>query len=209
MMFGATGHFCPFCGKPHAETWAFCQFCGQPLPSGHRTTPEGSDTGVEAGRKTGAGGGGAASAYWLQAQEHFRRGEYGRAEQCLDELITGAADSPEDLALWGLACVRLCRLDKARDLLERAIAMAPASPFVRLRMAEYWLAIGIPSRAQEELRIAASLAWDDPQLYAAIRDVASKVQRASRWSFVRAPTLPSLSGLSSLLKAPRARSSPA
>lgn len=199
MTFPTIQRFCPYCGKPRAETWCFCEFCGEPLPAGHNpgSTLGKSETAIgKAGRISGT------TALWSKAQEQFHQGNYEGAEQCLQELAAEGMDYPEALALWGAVCLRRYRPDQARELLERAITLAPSSPFVRLCMAEYWLALGIPSRAQEELKTAAGVGVNDPLLYGAIRAISGRVQRANRWSFVRAPAFPSLRGISRLLGVP-------
>jgi Tfp pilus assembly protein PilF len=75
----------------------------------------------------------------------------------LDDLSPGAF-----LAL-GIALMKTRRMQEAMAALERAIELAPQEFFPRLRMAELYMRLGIPTRAREELDRAMDLSQSPEQ----------------------------------------------
>ena len=137
----------------------------------------------------------------LQAIEtHLRRKETDLAEERLRSFLGDHPDNADALALFGVVLLRRYELDAARSSLERAVELAPTSAFVRLRMAEYWLALGIPARAQEELNVALIASADNAASYNYVRSVAADVRQSHRGGFERnTPPLPG-GGIASAIK---------
>lgn len=193
----AAARFCPYCGQPRAEAWAFCQFCSKALPSAHAS--DGAS-----GAAAGAGVIDSSSTHdaelWRQAQVHMRKCEYDLAEQDVRALLASHPDHAETVALLGIVCLRRYRLDDAQGLLERAVELAPCSPFVRVRMAEYWLGLGVATRAQGELQQALVCAAEDPVLYEQIRQRSEELRQKTRGSVVRSAALPRMSGLATVFR---------
>ena len=74
------------------------------------------------------------------------------------------AEQPADgfLAL-GIALMRTMRMQEAMAALERAIELAPEAFYPRLRMAELYLRVGVPTRAKEEMTRAMDLSQSPEQ----------------------------------------------
>jgi tetratricopeptide (TPR) repeat protein len=188
MTASSSPQFCPFCGAARGEGWAFCQFCGEPLPGSTDAVPSPVVDRPEA-------------ALWREANRLLEEGAYDLAEDRLHSLREKTGESPEALALLGIVGLRCYRLDEARELLDRASALAPTSSFVRLKRAEYWLALGLLPKAQDELSLALMAATGEPALRAHIRSLMKNLQRDGSRSFVRATALPSPAPIIHILKA--------
>lgn len=178
-----SARYCPYCGQSTAADWRYCPGCSTALPwAAGMNDMTGEKTANAPARDT----------RWDRALLSFRQGKLDLAAECITALLQ---DSPEDgpaHALMGAIFLRRYQIEEARQHLERAILLAPASPFVRLKMAEYWVALGIPSRALEELAEAESFAADDLPLYNQIRAFSKDLRDRTRGNILSQP--PALPG---------------
>lgn len=171
--------FCPHCGAARAGDWAFCQLCGKPLPASG--SPDKAPLSIQDELE---------AALWREANRLLEDGAYQLAENCLHLLREKTGESPEVLALLGMVCLRRYRPAAARELLDRASTLAPSSAFVRLKRAEYWLALGVVPKARDELNLALTAAAGKPGLRDQIRSLIRKLEGDAKWSFSRATPMP-------------------
>lgn len=145
----STPRFCTTCGTPRAVTDRFCSECGHALETPTAAPAPLADT----------------TASLHVAQAHMAAGDYQGAGDALHATVAAHPDWAEALALLGIAELRQYHLAAAWDALDRAVQLAPDSIFVRLRLAEYWLALGVTPRAVTELERALRTAGDDQAGY--------------------------------------------
>lgn len=138
--------FCTACGTPRVAEGRFCGGCGHAFASD--AAGDADQARVDAPLRA--------------AQVHLSAGDAPGAAVVLRAAIEQRPHWAEALALLGVAELRQYHLAVAWALLDRAIHLAPDSIFVRLRLAEYWLALGVTPRAVMEIE-QALLAADDEQ----------------------------------------------
>jgi predicted Zn-dependent protease len=137
--------------------------------------------------------------YWNSAVSYFRRGQFESAAECITSLLQSCPEDAQAHAFLGSILLRRYQIDEAVKHLDKAIKIAPESPFVRMKMAEYWMALGIPGRALEELKQAELYAADDLTLYDKIHTLSKELQRKARGNIERTiPALP-ISGVQKML----------
>ena len=173
------GHFCPFCGQPVLPTWKHCPGCGQQVLNIETPDVKGSVpatiTEIE-GKNHPAGG----DNRWAEAVLQMRMGELELAHVSLAAL---SRDYPQDanvLALLGELYLRQYHAQEARQYLDQAILLEPNSPLIHLRMADYWVALGVPSRAFEEITRAEEYAAGNAGLLIKIRDFSKRLKEKTR-----------------------------
>ena len=188
-------YYCPYCGQPRDLAWSFCQFCAKSLPEVATASVSQADAVATDHAR-------AHRELWEQAQTQIRARQFDLAEQSLRRFLAERPESAEGIALLGTTYLHRYQLDAAREHLERAVALAPQSPFVRLRMSEYWQALGVTTRAQEELDTALDCAAGNPALYERIRGISTSFRQKTRWSFSHSTRLPRLGAIRARLKAP-------
>lgn len=171
--------YCPYCGQPAVPAWKHCPACGKQLPAteidrtGEIPGPESPGS-----RKDDRLG---------KAISKLRLGELDRAKEIVSSLLRDIPQDAEALALLGSIYLHQYRIGEAKQYLDRAILLAPDSTFVRLKLAEYWLALGIPSRAFEELTTAEEQAVDDTQLLLYIRSLSRNLRNKTRGNVLLQP----------------------
>lgn len=179
MLMNNSLRYCPYCGKAAALNWKYCAACGKGLPEQVSTEiADVPDPKIAAVQK---------ESQWDKAIISVRLGELDIARQVLTSLL---ADSPQNfqaLALLGSVCLRQRRIEEAKHHLDLALKQAPESAFVRMKMAEYWMALGIPSRALEELARAEEFAAADIPLLIEIRTFSKGLQDKMRGNLIREP----------------------
>ena len=170
--------YCPYCGQSALAAWKHCPACGKELPERTVTYIPGItavDDGSDRNKK------------WREVISQIRNGEPDKASISLSALLQSFPQDAEALALLGSICLHQYKIDKASDYLERAVVLAPDSTFVRMKMAEYWVALGIPARALEELDKAEAFAADDLYLRSEIIAYSKHVREKTGGNIVRAP----------------------
>jgi predicted Zn-dependent protease len=183
--------FCPFCGRLVSPVWQHCAACGRTLESSLAHGTEEKTTGliptvtkslVPRNERR-----------WNEVLLRLRLGELDKAGMLLSEVISETPRDAQALALLGSIRLRQRRIAEAQRYLDQAVLMAPHAPFVHFKLAEYWLALGVPSRALAELDEAEAAASDDLDLVIQIRAEARKVRAGTRGSILLEP--PALSGI--------------
>ena len=129
---------------------------------------------------------------WSEAVSLLKNWEPERALASLSALLHLFPDDAEALALSGSIYLHRYQVPEAEKYLERALAAAPESVFVRLKMAEYWAALGVPRRALDELKKAESLAGENMPLRREVVSYSTAVMEKTKGSILREP--PALSG---------------
>jgi hypothetical protein len=162
--------FCPQCGGARIPAALFCEFCGARLAPGD----------VAAAAAPGV----AAPGWRVEIETALRRGDLARAASAAADAVTAHPDDPDAFALQAHVALEQLRATDAWTALERALALAPRSPFVRLQVADYWLRLGVTPRAVEELQAALALcSGDDPLLEAHIRRALATVRAHTKAEF--------------------------
>lgn len=89
--------------------------------------------------------------------EALEREHHEEAVVLLRQAVNLAPESEEGFLALGIALMRTMEMNQSMVALEQAIALAPRSFYPRLRMAELYMRIGVPTRAKEELKLAMDL----------------------------------------------------
>jgi predicted Zn-dependent protease len=163
--------YCVYCAAAAESDWIFCQGCGKRLPG---TTAGPND---ERDRRV--------AGLWRQALHEMETNDLDLAEKTATALMDLGCDAGDLAALRGSIALRQARLDDAKELFDKAVEESPLSPFVRLKRADYWLSIGISSRAIDELNEGLRHAESEPSRDE-LRKVLEKLKKDSRWNFSRA-----------------------
>jgi predicted Zn-dependent protease len=127
------------------------------------------------------------NACWNRAVSYFRREQFDAAAGCISTLLEACPQDAMAHAFLGSIFIRLYRVDDAFQHLDLAAQIAPESPFVRMKMAEYWVALGVPARALEELKKAELSAADNLPLYDSIRNFSREMRSKTRGNIDRTP----------------------
>ena len=183
---------CTFCGALREPSWRYCQSCGTQMP-GMAANPSAPDPFALA---------------WQGAQQAIDAGRFEDAERLLQELELAAPAHPDVSALKGALRLRQFRTEEAWEGLESALRSAPDSAFVHLKLAEYWLALGMPAKAREHSRQSKDLSQDTPQLNRQAVAMLKHVEEKSRLSFERDTTSVARSGLLRIFRTHSARAGP-
>jgi len=163
--------FCPHCAAGAEADWSFCQACGRRLPAAVSGALDQRDTRI--------------ASVWVRAGRDLDAGDLDAAEQAAAALMDLGCDAGDLHALSGAIALRRANLDEAQTLLDAALAESPYSPFVRMKRAEYWFAIGMTPKAKEEVQVA--LRYEDaPQVREQLQKLLERLKRDARWSFARA-----------------------
>lgn len=165
--------FCPVCGAPWGQGWLFCGCCGRPAQG--LGPAEGAGYGCGCGQGWGA----------------YRAGRYELAASLLERGLSCPQHRGENMALLGAIALRQGRARSAWRWLEEAVAMDPGSPLVRLKRAEYWLALGVVDRALGEVEEAARGLEPYSPLWPHLRRALAAIEDYRRRGVPRHPTLPS------------------
>lgn len=198
MTTDARVRYCPYCGQQAASGWMHCPACGKRLES---IVSDETASGPSGDWSTVLGD------RWGDAILRLRLGELDKAHECLSSLLLDNPENPKVLALLGSVCLRQYRVEEAQRYLEQAAALDPDSAFVRLKLAEYWLALGIPTRAFEEIAKAEAGATDDIPLLIHIRSFSKDLRAKTRGNVLREPpALPHI-GVPGIIKRMRQRTS--
>ena len=182
--------FCPFCGQPVSPAWQHCAACGGALAAAADRGDEPSTAMTKTVTESPVPPG---ERHWTEALLRLKLGELDEAGALLSEIVLATPKDAQALALLGSVRLRQKRIEEAQGYLDKAVLMAPGSPFVRLKFAEYWLALGVPSRALEELDEAEAAANDDLDLVARIRAKARAIQAGTQGTILLEP--PALPGI--------------
>ncbi len=191
MPINSSARYCPFCGEPAPAVWVHCAACGKQLPERDLARISAASSGTANPSRDGK---------WSKAIDLVRDGELDQASGCLAGLIESFPQDAEAMALMGSIYLRKYQVDKAALLLENAVAASPGSIFVRVKTAEYWLALGVPARALEELARAETLAEGDHALRRELKLYSLKVKASQAGKIThQAPSMPGF-GLPGFLK---------
>jgi predicted Zn-dependent protease len=163
--------FCPYCASGAESDWAFCQGCGRRLPGAAAGAMDERDQHV--------------ADTWQRALRHMETNDLDDAERVTSELMDIGCDAGDVSAMRGAIQLRRSNLEEATALLDIAVEQSPHSPFVRLKRAEYWRAIGIPQKAIDEINEGLRHA-DSERVREELRRTLEKVRKESRWNFSRA-----------------------
>lgn len=163
--------YCPFCAAPAESEWSFCQACGRALPGAAAGAMDTRDSRV--------------AEAWQRALRHIETSDFDDAERVAGQLMDLGCDAGDHSALLGSISLRRARLDDALEHLDRAVQESPHSPFVRLKRAEYWKAIGIPQKAIDEVTEGLRHA-ESERVREELRRVLERLRKDSRWNFPRA-----------------------
>jgi predicted Zn-dependent protease len=163
--------YCPFCAAAAESDWIFCQSCGKRLPGATVGALDGRDDRI--------------AETWQRALRHVETNDFEDALRVVDSLMDLGCDAGDVEALLGSISLRQARIDEAQEHFDRAVAESPYSPFVRLKRAEYWRAIGIPQRGIDELTEGLRHA-ESERVRDELRKVLEKMKKDSRWNFPRA-----------------------
>jgi predicted Zn-dependent protease len=158
--------FCPSCGGDRGQTDSFCEYCGRAFANG-------------------AGPGADHHRDWVEAQRYIVAGDTPSAARCVDAFEASMGLSADTLALRAMIRLRCVQLDEARLLLDQALALDPRSPFVHLKNAEYWIALGVIARARESLLEARTLSVSDDVQWVQVGRLLQAFETKTRWSFAR------------------------
>ncbi len=88
--------------------------------------------------------------------------------------------SADGFLALGIAMMRTMRMHEAMAALERAIELAPQAFYPRLRMAELYMRVGVPTRAKEEMDRAMDLSQTPEQRQMVRALMAVEAQRAPK-----------------------------
>jgi predicted Zn-dependent protease len=186
----AERRFCPFCGRPVSPEWQHCVACGGALAtviaSGNEPSKAMTPTVTESPAPRD-------ERRWNEALLRLKLGELEAAGKLLSDIVLATPRDARALALLGAVRLRQHRIEEAQAYLDKAVLMAPDSPFVRLKLAEYWLALGVPSRALAELDEAEAAANDDVDLVIQVRAAARKIRAGTSGTILLQP--PELPGI--------------
>ncbi len=121
------------------------------------------------------------------AETLFRRGvealERNRFEEAVGLLRQAAEMAPQASAVFlalGIALTQVLEISEAEHALETAVALDPEEFFPHLRLAELYLRIGVPTKAQDELRLAMDLSTTAEQRKMVRELLAVDAKRAAR-----------------------------
>ena len=167
--------YCPFCATAAESDWVFCQACARRLPAATTGPLDGRDAHV--------------ADAWQRALRHMETNDLEDAERVITQLTELGCDAGDLNAMRGSMALRRARLDTARELLDAAVEESPDSPFVRLKRAEYWRAIGIASKAIEEITEGLRHC-ESERVREDMRRTLEKLKKESRWNFSRASPRP-------------------
>ena len=177
--------YCPFCGKERAENWNYCPYCSKAYPVSSGVSSESTpQTALDPGMAMSEKG---LSWLWEKIQISLRTRQSAEAEKLASSYLTEKSNSPDAQALMGAVYLHSRRLEEARQMFELAVAGAPDSVFVRLRFAEYWLALGVTPRAQEEIEQALLASANNPHVYREVLAIANGIKAKTGGSYVRSP----------------------
>ena len=95
--------------------------------------------------------------------EALERERHEEAVVLLRQAVSLAEQSADGFLALGIALMRTMRMHEAMAALERAIALAPEAFYPRLRMAELYMRVGVPTRAKEEMVRAMDLSQSPEQ----------------------------------------------
>jgi Tfp pilus assembly protein PilF len=95
--------------------------------------------------------------------EALERERHEEAVVLLRQAVDLAEQSADGFLALGIALMRTMRMHEAMAALERAVALAPEAFYPRLRMAELFMRIGVPTRAKEEMARAMDLSQSPEQ----------------------------------------------
>ncbi|MEO8457578.1 MAG: hypothetical protein ABI559_07195 [Chloroflexota bacterium] len=163
--------FCPHCSAAAESDWRFCQACGKTLPGAVAGALDSRDQRV--------------ADVWKRAQLDLEMNDLEAAERTVSDLMDLGCDTGDVLALRAAISLRGAKMDEAIELLDRAVEESPMSPFVRLKRADYWRALGMNDLAIQELQEGMRRS-DSERVRNDLRVVLAKLKKDSRWSFARA-----------------------
>lgn len=110
----------------------------------------------------------------------LERERHEEAVVLLRQAVSLAEDSADGCLALGIALMRTMRMQDAMAALQRAIALAPDAFYPRLRMAELYMRIGVPTRAKEEMTRAMDLSQNPDQRRMVRILMAADAQRAPK-----------------------------
>jgi predicted Zn-dependent protease len=160
--------FCPQCGGVRVPAAMFCEFCGARLAPGDVATAAPP----------------AVPSWRGEVESLLRRDDLDGAEAALTTALAEHPDDPDAFALQAHIALERSDVERARALIDRALELAPRSPFVRLQLADYWLRLGITPRARTELQQALhDCDGTDPALEAHLRQAIALVREHAKAEF--------------------------
>ncbi|HEY2106275.1 MAG TPA: tetratricopeptide repeat protein [Candidatus Binataceae bacterium] len=95
--------------------------------------------------------------------EALEREHHEEAVVLLRQAVNLAPESADGFLALGIALMRTLQMQAAMAALETAIVLAPDAFYPRLRMAELYMRVGVPTRAREELNRAMDLSQSAEQ----------------------------------------------
>ncbi len=93
----------------------------------------------------------------------LEREHHEEAVVLLRQAVELAEQSADGFLALGIALMRTMRMHESMAVLERAIELAPEGFYPRLRMAELYMRVGVPTRAKEEMARAMDLSQSPEQ----------------------------------------------
>jgi Tfp pilus assembly protein PilF len=112
--------------------------------------------------------------------EALERERHEEAVVLLRQAVGLDEQSADGFLALGIALMRTMRMHEAMAALERAVVLAPQSFYPRLRMAELYMRVGVPTRAKEELDRAMDLSQTPEQRQMVRTLMAVEAQRAPK-----------------------------
>lgn len=171
--------YCPFCGQAVAVEWKHCPSCGKQLPA--------AETDSINIAPVGEGSSNQLDERLDKAVFHLRLDELDQAEDQLHSFLQDYPQNAQALALLGSLYLRRYKIEEAKQYLNQALLLEPGSPFVRLKLAEYWISLGVPSRALDEMAIAETQAADNTRLLLYIHNLSKELKSKTRGNVLLQP----------------------
>lgn len=184
------GDFCPACGFRRQSTDRFCRGCGDALTAEARASGPitEAETLVARGELDEAlatiqralGDVERADLLVAQATLYLRRGDVERAERSLERATVVDPVYAVAYAYQGGLLFNRGKVDESEALLDKAVDLDPKDLLVRVKRAEFWLRLGVLSRAEEELRIGLANGGGSPTARAAAETMYASIEKRKR-----------------------------
>jgi Tfp pilus assembly protein PilF len=110
----------------------------------------------------------------------LERERHEEAVVLLRQVVSLAEQSADGFLALGIALMRTMRMQEAMVALDRAVELAPEAFYPRLRMAELFMRVGVPTRAKEEMAKAMDLSQTHEQRQIVRKLMAVDAERAPK-----------------------------
>jgi len=112
--------------------------------------------------------------------EALERERHEEAVVLLRQAVALDEQAADGFLALGIALMRTMRMQEAMAALERAVELAPRAFYPRLRMAELYMRLGVPTRAKQEMDCAMELSQTPEQRQMVRTLMGAEAQRAPK-----------------------------